>query len=97
MNIFEGATKLANQRYDRDKLLSTTGNSIARFRFSAEDKSKMQGACRRLADALDRLSGSTLQQRWNHFEKKIWPKWSVGVGRPCELWTRGARVLVPHA
>jgi integrase len=95
MNIFEEAAKLANQRYDRDKLLSTTCNLIARFRFSAEDKSKMQGACRRLADALDRLSGSTLQQRWIHFEKKIWPKWSAGVGRPCELWTWGARVLVP--
>ena len=95
MNIFEEATKLGNERYNRDKLLSTTSNLVARFRLSAEDKSKMQGACRRLADALDRLSGLTLQQRWNHFEKKIWPKWSAGVDRPCELWTWGARVLVP--
>ena len=44
MDVFKEATKLANQRYDRDKLLSTTGNLITRFRFSAEDKSKMQGA-----------------------------------------------------
>lgn len=95
MNIFEEANKLANQRYNRDKLLATTGNLITRFRFSAQDKPRLQLACQRLADALDRVSGSTLQQRWNHFEKKIWPKWSAGVGRPSELWTWGARVLVP--
>lgn len=95
MSIFEEATKLRNERYNRDKLLSTTGDLIARFRFSVEDRAKMQGACRHLADALDRSSGTTLQQRWNHFEKKIWPKWNAGVGRPCSLWTWGARVVVP--
>ena len=51
MNIFEEATKLRNERYNRDKLFSTTGALIARFRLSAEGKSKMQGACRHLADA----------------------------------------------
>ena len=55
----------------------------------------MRASCRHLADALDRCSGPTLQQRWNHFEKKIWPKWSAGIGRPSQLWTWGARVLVP--
>ena len=58
MNIFEEAKKLANQRYDRAKLLSTTAALITRFRLLHEDKSKMQGACRHLADALDRLRGS---------------------------------------
>jgi integrase len=95
MDIFEEARKLANQRYNRDKLLSTTGELIARFRLPHEDMSKMQGACRHLANALDRTSGSTLQQRWNDFEKKIWTKWKAGIGRPCTLWTWGARVLVP--
>ena len=96
MNIFEEATKLGNERYNRDKLLSMTRDLITRFRLPcAQDKRRMRGACRHLADALDRCSGSTLQQRWNHFEKKIWPKWNAGIGRPCSLWTWGARVLVP--
>jgi integrase len=95
MNIFEEATKLANRRYNRAKLLSTTGELIARFRLPHEDRSKMQGACRHLAHALDRSGGSTLQQRWNDFEKKIWTKWKAGIGQPCTLWTWGARVLVP--
>ena len=50
---------------------------------------------RRLADALDRCSGPTLQQRWNHFEKKIWPKWKRWYWSANSLWTWGARVLVP--
>jgi hypothetical protein len=37
------------------------------------ERSKMRTVCRNLADALDRCSGSTLQQRWNDFEKRFWP------------------------
>jgi hypothetical protein len=95
MNIFEEAKKLANQRYDRAKLHATTAALITRFRLLQGDMSKIQGACRHLADALDRLSGSTLQERWNAFEKKIWTKWKVGINRPSTLWTWGARVVVP--
>jgi hypothetical protein len=96
MNIFEEATKLGNQRYHREKLLAITSELIARFRLPCiQDKNRMRVACRHLADALDRSSGSTLQQRWNQFEKKTWPKWAAGIGRPSELWTWGARVLVP--
>jgi hypothetical protein len=67
-----------HERYNRDKLLSITSDVIIRFRLPcAQDKNRMRGACRHLADALDRCGGSTLQQRWNHFEKKIWPKWTL--------------------
>jgi hypothetical protein len=86
MNIFEEATKLGNQRYHREKLLAITSELIARFRLPCiQDKNRMRVACRHLADALDRSSGSTLQQRWNQFEKKTWPKWAAGIGRPSEL------------
>ena len=96
MNIFEEATKLGDQRYNREKLLAITSELIARFRLPCvQDKTKMRGACRHLADALDRSSGSTLQRRWNDFEKKIWTRWNAGIDRPCSLWTWGARVLVP--
>jgi integrase len=96
MDIFEEAMKLANKRYDRDTLLSITDEMVARFRLpNVQDKRKMHAACKHLADALDRLSGSTLQHRWNVFEKRIWTKWKAGIGRPCTLWTWGARVVVP--
>jgi hypothetical protein len=52
------------------------------------ERSKMRAVCRHLADALDRCSGSTLQQRWNDFEKRFWPKWKAGVDRRGrEYWT----------
>jgi len=55
----------------------------------------MRAVCRHLADALDRCSGSTLQQRWNDFEKRFWPKWKSGVDRRDRTyWTWGARVLI---
>ena len=60
MKIFEEATKIADERFDREKLLSITSKLIARFRLpNAQDKTKMRGACRHLADALGRCSGST--------------------------------------
>jgi integrase len=59
------------------------------------ERSKMRAVCRYLADALDRCSGSTLQQRWNDCEKRFWPKWKAGVDRRGrEYWTWGARVLI---
>jgi hypothetical protein len=59
------------------------------------ERSKMRAVCRYLADALDRCSGSTLQQRWSDFEKRFWPKWKAGVDRRGrEYWTWGARVLI---
>ena len=88
MNIFEEAMKLRNERYSRGKLLSITSDGITRFRLPCtQEENRMRVACRHLAVALARLSGSALQQRWNQFEKKIWPKWSAGIGRPSELWT----------
>jgi hypothetical protein len=75
MDIFEEAMKLGNRRYNHNKLPSITDEMVARFHLpNVQDKRKMHAACTHLADALDRLSGSTLQQRWNAFEKKIWRK-----------------------
>jgi hypothetical protein len=60
------------------------------------ERSKMRAVCRYLADALDRCSGSTLQQRWNDFEKGVWLKWKAGINRPGgTYWTWGARVIDP--
>jgi hypothetical protein len=95
MNGYQQATTLGTKRYNRDRMLAMCSEMICSFRLKEEDKSKMRGACCHLADALDRCSGSTLQQRWSDFETKIWPQWATGHDRPCTLWTWGARVLVP--
>jgi integrase len=96
MTAFEKAEALATQRYDRDKLLAVVDEVTTHFRMpNSFERSKMRAVCRYLADALDRCSGSTLQQRWNDFEKRFWPKWKAGVDRRGrEYWTWGARVLI---
>src|ERR1035441_3229362 len=83
MTAFQKAEALATQRYDRDKLLALVDEVTTHFRMpNSFERSKMRAVCRYLADALDRCSGSTLQQRWNDFEKRFWPKWKAGVDRP---------------
>jgi hypothetical protein len=83
MTAFQKAEALAGQRYDRDKLLAVVHEVTTHFRMpNSFERSKMRAVCRHLADALDRCSGSTLQQRWNAFEKRFWPKWKAGINRP---------------
>jgi integrase len=96
MTALQKAEVLAGQGYDRDKLLSMVDEVTTHFRMpNGFERSKMRGVCRYLADALDRCGGSTLQQRWNDFEKRFWPKWKAGVDRRGrEYWTWGARVLI---
>ncbi len=96
MTAFQKAEALAGQRYDRDKLLAVVDEVTTHFRMpNSFERSKMRAVCRYLADALDRCSGSTLQQRWNDLEKRFWPKWKAGVDRRGrEYWTWGARVLI---
>jgi hypothetical protein len=97
MTAFQKAEALATHRHDRDKLLGAVDEVTTHFRVpNSIERLKMRAICRYLADALDRCSGSTLQQRWNDFEKRFWPKWKTpGVdGRGRAYWTWGARVLI---
>jgi integrase len=96
MTAFQKAEALAGRRYDRDKLLAVVDEVTTHFRMpNSFERSKMRAVCRYLTDALDRCTGSTLQQRWNDFEKRFWPKWKAGVDRRGrEYWTWGARVLI---
>ncbi len=96
MTVFQKAESLATQHYDRDRLLGLVDEVTTHFHMpNSFERSKMRAVCRYLADALDRCSGSTLQQRWNDFEKRFWPNWKAGVDRRGrEYWTWGARVLI---
>jgi hypothetical protein len=96
MTAFQKAEEWAMQRYHRDKLLALVDEVTTHFRMpNSFERSKMRAVCRYLADALDRCRGSTLQQRWNDFENRFWPKWKADVDRRGrEYWTWGARVLI---
>ncbi|MGA8594014.1 MAG: site-specific integrase [Bryobacteraceae bacterium] len=88
-------TLLRTQPFDESALLKRADEIVATLRLNAEDKRKAVNACNKLGEALDRCRGRTLQDRWNDFERSVWPKWSRGKDGPCELWTWGARVIIP--
>ena len=84
MTTFQKAEALATQRYNRDRLLALVDEVTTHFRMpNSFERSKMRAVCRYLADALDRCSGTTLQQRWNDFEKKYLAE--------VEGWRRSSR------
>ena len=79
----------------RPRQVAFDHEDLSHFRMPNASGSEDAGVCRHLADALDRCSGSTLQQRWNDFEKRFWPKWKAGIDRRgSAYWTWGARVLI---
>ena len=93
MTTFQKAEALAGQRSDRDKLLGLVDEVTTHFRMpNSFERSKMRAVCRYLADALDRCSGSTLQQRWNDFEKRFGRSGSL-----ASIVTAGSIGLGVHA
>ena len=88
-------SSLGRTAYDHDELLNLLTGAIVPLRFSRNDKVRLMAGCTDLADALDRCSGLTLQDRWARFERTVWPKWEVGEDRRATArWMWGARVIV---
>lgn len=82
--------------YDGHELLKQLRSAIGTLRFRVEDKCRLNRSCEELVGVLDRCPGRTLQDRWLHFEKNIWPGWLANENRlsPEHRWTWGVRVLV---
>lgn len=82
--------------YDERGFLKQLRNAIATLRFTANDKNRLNRSCEELVRVLNRCPGKTLQDRWLHFEKNIWPRWLASENRPSadDRWTWGARVIV---
>jgi hypothetical protein len=68
---------------------------IGRFISPEDGKNRMRQACVPFLEALASCPGRTCQERWNHFEQAIWPRWIAGDARPpLTHWTAGPRALV---
>ena len=82
--------------YGGHELLKQLRSAIGTLRFRVEDKCRLNRSCEELVGVLDRCPGRTLQDRWLHFEKNIWPGWLANENRlsPEHRWTWGVRVLV---
>jgi len=91
--VIPGLVSLA---YDGHRLLKQLRISITTLRFNATDKSRLDRSCVELIGVLDGCPGRTLQERWPHFEKNIWPGWLTNENRlsPEHRWSWGVRVIV---
>jgi hypothetical protein len=68
---------------------------IGRFTSSEDGKRRMSQACTPFLRALASSPGRTWQERWDHFERAIWPRWISGAARPpLAHWTAGPRAIV---
>lgn len=91
------ARVIAVAPYDRAALLAHLREEVAGYRFRDRSEARrMLRAAGFTLDALDRLPGDRLADRWEAFETTVWPRWLAGDGRPPvnTTWTWGVRVLV---
>jgi hypothetical protein len=85
---------LGGERYDPERLWCFCGEAIAYLAFRGERRSGALRSSRYLIATLGELPGSTLQGRWDAFERDRWPRWVAGVDRPPGThWPHGARTL----
>jgi len=86
---------LAHATYDRHVLFAHLAAAVATMRFDPEVRRQILHAAQALCEVLDQCPGSTLQERWQAFEQRVWPDWLVGRHRPPgKWWTGGVRVIV---
>ncbi|MCR6492093.1 hypothetical protein [Cellulomonas sp. P24] len=91
------ARQLAVAPYDRAGVLAHLGAEVAGYRFRHRSQGqRMLRATGFTLDALDRLPGERLADRWEAFEAQVWPRWLTGDGRPPvhDTWTWGMWALV---
>jgi site-specific recombinase XerD len=91
------ARVLAVATYDRQAVLAHLREEVAGYRFRDRyEARRMLHAAELTLDALDRLSGERLADRWDAFEAQVWPRWLSGEERPPlnATWTWGVWVLV---
>jgi len=90
-----GALALADAPYDTVKLHAALLAVLAEWRFSRHEWNAMRRATQTFVAALDTCGGTTLEERWAEFQRRVWPEWLAGR-RPStdNRWAGGLRLAV---
>ena len=90
-----GALALADAPYDTVKLHAALLAVLAEWRFTRHERNAMRRATQTFVAALDTCGGTTLEERWTEFERRVWPEWLAGR-RPSRdnRWAGGLRLAV---
>ncbi len=94
-STFVVTTPALQEPYDRHSVLERLTTALGTMQFNPTVQYQVLQATRALCRALDCCTGGTLQNRWDDFERHIWPAWCAGRNRPPgHWWTGGVRVIV---
>src|SRR5579864_4407637 len=86
---------LRDTPYDQHMFLDQLTTAMENMRFHPHARQQIPRTFEALCRALDSCQGVTLQDRWQDFERRIWPQWLAGQERPPgKWWTGGVRVAV---
>lgn len=84
---------LAEALYDSERLHERLLQILATWRFNKHDRGEMSRATQYLVETLDGCTGTTLQERWRHFERRVWPEWLAGRRElKANRWAGGVRL-----
>jgi integrase len=76
--------------YNHSLFFEHLTTAVETMRFSARMPQLVIKSFAPLCQTLDTCSGTTLQERWQDFEQRIWPGWVTGQERPRGRWWAGA-------
>jgi hypothetical protein len=82
--------------FDAARFATQLETALQGWRFSFGAEGRMVRRCQEFASVLGDCSGTTVQERWDDFEDRIWPAWVDGherVGGGLWRWGTWAAVL----
>lgn len=91
---------MLTEPFDAIELIDELTTAVAGWRFSAGNEGRMERRCEQFVSVLEGCPGSTLQDRWDHFEVNVWSRWVAGhdrVGGEFWRWATWAVVLTRAA
>src|SRR5438067_1816150 len=83
----------ADAPYDTVKLHAALLAVLAEWRFSRHEWNAMRRATQTFVAALDTCGGTTLEERWAEFQRRVWPEWLAGRQPSTDnRWAGGLRL-----
>ena len=81
--------------YDSSLLFECLTKALAPMRFHPSAHQPITKTFAYLCRTLENCAGQTLQERWQDFERRVWPVWLAGEARPPgKRWTGAVHIAV---
>lgn len=86
---------MTSETFDAVQLRADLETAVRTWRFAAGEEGRMVRRCDEFVAVLGGCRGTTVQDRWDDFEARIWPNWLAGHDRVGgDLWRWGTWAVV---